>query len=71
MPHAGQIIKQRRNELGLTQRQLALLLGVAQSAVSYLEKAPSISSDRIPAIAKALELTTEAFALKLIRAEAA
>src|ERR1700688_5030703 len=34
----GEIIKQRREALGLTQRELALQLGVKASHVAYLEK---------------------------------
>ena len=56
------LIRQRRRELGLTQRQLGDLLGIDQRTISSLEKTPnSISVHRFFAVLEALliELFTQ------------
>lgn len=51
------IIRVRRRELGLTQRELGQLLGIDQRTVSALEKNPhSISVSRFFAVLDALEI---------------
>lgn len=51
------LIRQRRRELGLTQKQLGDKLGIDQRTVSSLEKRPgSISVKRLFAVLSALHL---------------
>lgn len=54
----GEKIRSRRKQLGLTQEQLAEMLGVGHQALSRIEQghmAPKM--DRLPAIAQALQCT--------------
>lgn len=55
----GARIKQRRKELGLTQEQLARLVGVYQSTIQSLESRDSKKSDYTDAIARALDISVE------------
>ncbi len=51
------VIRMKRRELGLTQKELGARLGIDQRTVSALEKNPgSISSARLFAVLGALEL---------------
>lgn len=52
------LIRIRRRELGMTQKELGVLLGIDQRTVSSLEKNPSsISVNRLFAVLDALSLT--------------
>lgn len=54
----GKQIRSRRKQLGMTQEQLAEMLGVGHQALSRIEQghmAPKM--DRLPAIARALQCT--------------
>lgn len=58
----GERIRKRRVELGLTQMQLASVIGASQSDISVLERCedhPRMSINRAFALAKALELSME------------
>ncbi|MBU0551301.1 helix-turn-helix domain-containing protein [Myxococcota bacterium] len=53
----GQILYRRRKELGLTQSQLARMIGVQPNYIVYLEKGERHPSDRtVKKVAVALEL---------------
>lgn len=53
------VIRNRRRELGLTQKSLGQLLGIDQRTVSSLEKNPgSISVNRLFAVFNALQVQT-------------
>ncbi|WP_370264184.1 helix-turn-helix domain-containing protein [Limnobacter sp.] len=52
------LLRTRRRELGLTQKQLGELLGIDQRTVSSLEKNPgSISANRLFNVLSALQIT--------------
>lgn len=50
----GQRIKERRNEMGISQQQLANAVGIQQSAISQLEKGSSQKTSYVAAIADKL-----------------
>ena len=52
-------VKARRKELGLTQYQLADLVGIAQTAIQRLEKGDTKNPRNIEALARALQCTPE------------
>lgn len=57
LPDVSGLIRHRRRELGLTQRQLGDRLGIDQRTVSSLEKKPgSVSVNRLFAVFDALQL---------------
>lgn len=55
----GISIKQKRLDMGLTQKELALLVGVNQSAVALWENGTGPKRSRLPDVAKALGCTIE------------
>ena len=52
-------VKARRKELGLTQYQLADLVGIAQTAIQRLEKGDTKNPRDIESLATALQCTPE------------
>lgn len=52
-------VKKRRKELGLTQYELADLVGIAQTAIQRLEKGGTKNPRNIEALARALQCTPE------------
>lgn len=52
----GKNIKKRRNEIGLTQKQLAKMLGVSEPMISQYEKKETLKLDTVKKIAKALNV---------------
>lgn len=52
----GENIKKRRNEIGLTQKQLAKMLGVSEPMISQYEAKETLKLDTIKKIAKALNV---------------
>jgi transcriptional regulator with XRE-family HTH domain len=51
----GRLIKKAREEAGLTQRQLAEMIGVEQPSIHRWELGQAISDDRKEAVAVALD----------------
>ncbi|WP_193051050.1 LexA family protein [Pseudoalteromonas undina] len=52
-------VKERRNQLGLTQYQLADLVGVAQTSIQKLERGDTKNPRNIEALARGLQCTPE------------
>lgn len=52
----GKNIKKRRNEIGLTQKQLAKMLGVSEPMISQYENKETLKLDTVKKIAKALNV---------------
>lgn len=55
----GANVRERRVKLGLTQSQLAQIIGVSQVAIANLEKRDSKSSRNLSALANALQCTVQ------------
>jgi len=56
----GERLAQARQEAGLSQEQLAEMLGTTQRVISYWERAPvALRADQLTALANALSVTTD------------
>lgn len=52
-------VRERREELGLTQKEVAELIGMKQNAYSQMEKEGNISAQRIVDLASVLKTTSQ------------
>ena len=57
--HGSHPLSEFRDRAGLTQQQLASMIGVNQSTISYYERGGNIDSRRLKALTDALKLTPE------------
>lgn len=59
-PSLGKRLAEARQEAGLSQEQLAQMLGTTQRVISYWERAPvALRADQLTALADALSVTTD------------